>query len=170
MNPNQTITIFLFISIATLLSAGIGWLMKKGALPLKKQMNFSETQWQFMRVWVKVALVIGVILPLIMLVAFWQESIPRLFFSYYLLAVAVQLACEVSFSRWLCPSIVVIIGTLYTGFRIWQLWSGLHLVGQPWLVLLWLVLLFWIANMIMLVTIAWTSILPELKENSVNEN
>ncbi len=176
MNPSQTIianhwlTVFLFIAIATLLSAGVGWLVKKGTLPLKRRMSFSEAQWQFMRVWVKVALVVGVILPLVMLVTFSAQSIPRQFFSCYLLAVTVQLACEVSFSRWLCQSIVVIIGTLYTGFRIWQLWEGLHLVAyrMPWLGLLWLVLLFWVANMIMLVTMAIPSIFPESAENSVN--
>ena len=63
----------------------------------------------------------------------------------------------------LCKSVLVIIGTLYTGFRIWQLWSGLHLVtySQPWLGLLWLVFIFWVANMIMLTTIAIPSILPQ---------
>ncbi|MEW6498664.1 MAG: hypothetical protein AB1589_40120 [Cyanobacteriota bacterium] len=175
MNPSQALianhwlSVFLFIAIATLLSALFGWLVKKGALPLKPMMDFSSLQWQFMRVWVKVALGIGVILPLVMLVAFWDRSIPRQFFSCYLLAVAVQLACEVSFSRWLCKSVVVIIGTLYTGFRIWQLWSGLHLVAYPmlWLGLLWLVLLFWVANLIMLVFMAIPSIFPSSEEDSL---
>lgn len=169
MNPSQTLlanrwlTVFLFIAIATLLSALVGWLVKKGALPLKPMMAFSSVQWQFMRVWVKVALVVGVILPLVMLVALWDKSIPRQFFSCYLFAVAVQLVCEASFSRLLSKSVVVIIGTLYTGFRIWQLWEGLHLFAYPmlWLGLLWLVLLFWVANLIMLVSMAIPSIFPE---------
>jgi hypothetical protein len=169
MNSSQTLianrwlTVFLFIAIATLLSALVGWLVKKGALPLKPMMAFSSVQWQFMRVWVKVALVVGVILPLVMLVALWDKSIPRQFFSCYLFAVAVQLVCEASFSRLLSKSVVVIIGTLYTGFRIWQLWEGLHLFTYPmlWLGLLWLVLLFWVANLIMLVSMAIPSIFPE---------
>ena len=175
MNPSQALianrwlSVFLFIAIATLLSALVGWLVKKGALPLKPMMAFSSVQWQFMRVWVKVALGVGVILPLVMLVAFWDKSIPRQFFSCYLLAVAVQLACEASFSHLLCKSVVVIIGTLYTGFRIWQLWEGLHLFAYPmlWLGLLWLVLLFWVANLIMLVSMAFPSIFPESEENSI---
>jgi hypothetical protein len=81
-----------------------------------------------MRVWVKVALVVGVILPLVMLVAFWDKSIPRQFFSCYLLAVAVQLACEASFSRLLCKSVVVIIGTLL--YRV----SDLAVVGRSALI------------------------------------
>jgi hypothetical protein len=175
MNPSQALianrwlSVFLFIAIATLLSALVGWLVKKGALPLKPMMAFSSLQWQFMRVWVKVALVVGVILPLVMLVAFWDKPIPRQFFSCYLLAVAVQLACEASFSRLLSKSVVVIIGTLYTGFRIWQLWEGLHIVTYPmlWLSLLWLVLLFWVANLIMLVFMAIPSIFPSSEKNSI---
>jgi hypothetical protein len=175
MNPSQTLianrwlTVFLFIAIATLLSALVGWSVKKGALPLKPMMAFSSLQWQFMKIWVKVALGVGVILPLIMLVAFWEQSIPRQFFSCYLLAVAVQLASEASFSRILSKSVVVIIGTLYTGFRIWQLWEGLHLFAYPmlWLGLLWLVLLFWVANLIMLVFMAIPSIFPESDKNSL---
>ena len=99
---------------------------------------------------------------------FWDKSILRVFFSCYLLAVVVQLGSEISFSRIFCKSVVVIIGTLYTGFRIWQLWSGLHLITyrMPWLGLLWLVFLFWVANMIMLITMAIPSILPKLDSYS----
>jgi hypothetical protein len=134
MNPSQALianrwlSVFFFIAIATLLSALVGWLVKKGALPLKPMMAFSSIQWQFMRVWVKVALVVGGILPLVMLVAFWDKSIPRQFFSCYLLAVAVQLACEASFSRLLCKSVVVIIGTFL--YRV----SDLAVVGRSGLI------------------------------------
>ncbi|AFZ35346.1 hypothetical protein Sta7437_1788 [Stanieria cyanosphaera PCC 7437] len=170
MNPNHWLTVWLFIAIATCLSGGVGWLVKHQILKLKPIMAFSETQWQFMRIWVKVALVIGVILPTVMLVVFWERSLSRQFFSCYLLAVVVQLTSEISFSRWLCPSVVVTIGTVYTGFRIWQLWSGINLVSypQPWLGFLWLVLLFWVANLIMLLTMAFPSIMPESKKNLVN--
>src|SRR5919202_3253415 len=122
MNPSQTLianrwlTVFLFIAIATLLSALVGWSVKKGALPHKPMMAFSSLQWQFMKILVKVALGVGVILPLIMLVAFWEQSIPRQFFSCYLLAVAVQLASEASFSRILSKSVVVIIERFIQGF------------------------------------------------------
>jgi hypothetical protein len=162
MNPNNWLTVFSFCALATFLSASYGWLVKKEKLPFNSVMAFNDAQWQFMKVWVIVALLIGVILPVIMWMVFWDTLILRQFFSCYLLAVVVQLACEISFSRWFCKSVVVIIGGLYTGFRIWQLWSGLQLVtySQPWLGLLWLVLIFWVANMIMLTTMAIPSILP----------
>lgn len=163
MNPNKWLIVVSFCAIATLLSVSYGWLVKKGKLPFKSVMAFNDAQWQFMKVWVYIALLLGVILPVVMLIVFWQESILQIFFSCYLLAVIVQLGSEISFSRIFCKSVVVIIGTLYTGFRIWQLWSGLHSVtySQPWLGLLWLVFLFWVANMIMLTTLAIPSILPK---------
>jgi hypothetical protein len=127
-------------------------------------MAYTDAQFQFIKVWINFALLFGVIIPIIILLFFWNAPIVRAFFSHYLFAVAVQLASERILNRTLCLSAVVISGTLYTGFRIWQLWSGLHLITypQPWLLMLWLVLLFWVANMIMLTTMAIPSILPRL--------
>ena len=170
MNPNNWFIVFSFIAIATLLSASYGWLVTKEKLPFNPVMAFSNAQWQFMKVWVNVALLLGVILPVIMLIVFWDSSLLRQFFSCYLLAVVIQLACEIGLSRTLCKSVVVIIGTLYTGFRIWQLWSGLHLIAypQPWLSLLWLVFIFWVANMIMLTTMAIPSIFSKSNAYSLS--
>lgn len=171
MNPNNWSTIFCFCAIATFLSVSYGWLTKQGKLPFNLVMAFNDTQWQFMKVWVNITLSLGVVIPVIMLLSFWNEPILRRFFGCYLLVVVVQLVSEIGFSRTLCKSMVVIIGTFYTGFRIWQLCSGLQLINysQPWLNLLWLVLLFWIANMIMLTTMAIPSILPELNAYSGKE-
>jgi hypothetical protein len=162
MNPNNWLTVFSFCALATLLSASYGWLVKKEKLPFNSIMAFNDTQWQFMKVWVIVAGLLGVILPFVMSIVFWELPVLRQFFSCYLFAIVVQLASEISFSRTFCKSVVVIIGTLYTGGRIWQLWSGLHsfTYSEPWLSLLWLVLIFWVANIIMLITMAIPSILP----------
>jgi hypothetical protein len=170
MNPNNWLTVLSFIAIATFLSLAAGWSIDKKILPLKSVMAYSDAQRQFLKVWVNVALLVGVIIPVAMLIEFWEQPTARQFLGLYLLAVTVQLVCESSFSRWLCPSIVVIIGAVYTVFRIWQVWSGLYLVAypQPWLSLLWLVLLFWVANIIMLLTMAFPSIFPESEENSKN--
>lgn len=163
MNPNQWLTIILFLIIATLLTVILGVLIKQSILPLEPIMAYSEAQLQFLNIWVNVALLIGVIIPLGLLIKFWNQPISRQFLSYYLIVVFVQLASEVIFNRLLCKSIVIIIGTLYTGFRIWQLWAGIHTVtySQPWLSLLWLVLGFWIANIIMLLTMAFPTIFPK---------
>ncbi|MEM7556981.1 MAG: hypothetical protein AAF378_23405 [Cyanobacteria bacterium P01_A01_bin.84] len=171
LNPvaNNGLILTSFLAIATLLSLGFGWSVKNGNLPFRTVMAFNERQLQFMRVWVKIALGIGVILPLVMLILLWDRSIVRQFLESYLGVVAVQLVCEVSFSRWFVKSVVVFIGTIYTIFRLWQLWEGLHLMNypQPELGLLWLVLLFWVANLIMLTFMAIPSIFPESEQNSV---
>lgn len=163
MNPNNWLTVVSFCIIATLLSVSYGWLVKYEKLSFNPLIPFNDFQWKFLKIWVNIALVLGVIIPIIMLIRFWNEPILRIFFSYYLLVVFIQLASENVFSRTLCKSVLVIIGTLYTGFRIWQLWTGLHLLTYPqlWLILLWLVFLFWIANMIMLITFAIPKILPQ---------
>ncbi len=86
------------------------------------------------------------------------------------IAVVIQLGSEIVLSRILCKSVVVIIGVLYTVFRIAQLWLGLELItdSQPWLGLFWLVLLFWVGNIMMLSTMAIPSILPQ--RHSQNES
>lgn len=169
MNPNNWFTVFSFCAIATLLSVSYGWLVKKEKLPLNSVMAFNDTQTQFIKVWAKVAGLIGIIIPVLMWIVFWNEPTVRNFFNCYLVAVVVQLASETGFSRTLCKSVVVVIGTLYTAFRIWQLWSGLHLIiyPQPWFSLLWFDFLFWIANMIMLTTMGIPSIFPESQSYSV---
>ena len=163
MNPNNWVTVFSFCAIATLLSVGYGWLVKQEKLPFNSVMAYTDAQFQFIKVWINIALLFGIIIPIVIWIALWDTPIVRAFFHYYLFAVAVQLASERILNRTLCTSAVVISGTLYTGFRIWQLWSGLNLITypQPWLLLFWSVLLFWVANMIMLITVAIPSIFPE---------
>ncbi|GJD18306.1 hypothetical protein RIVM261_032620 [Rivularia sp. IAM M-261] len=164
---NNTLTIASFLTGATLSSILIGWLVKTGSLPLKTMMAYTEGQLRFIRVWVKIALIIGVIVPLVLLITSWSNSIARQFLLSYIVVVIFQLACEASFSRWLVKSVVVVIGTIYTIFRLWQVWEGLHLTSysQQILGLLWLVMLFWVANIIMLIFMAIPSILPDKNEN-----
>ena len=163
MNPNNWFGVGVFIVIATLLSTTFGQLVTQDRLPFKAVMAYSDRQQQFMKIWVNVALVVGIIIPAIMSFFFWHTPIINQFFACYLLVVIVQLGSEIGLSRILCKSVVVIIGTLYTAFRIWQLGAGLELMSdrQPGLSFLWLVLLFWVANLIMLITLAIPSILPE---------
>ena len=170
MNPNNWFTVFSFCAIATCLSVSYGWLVKQGKLPFNSVMAFNDAQWQFIKVWVNIALLIGVILPVVMWIVFWEQPVIRAFFNCYLLVLTVQLASEISLSRTLCKSVFVIIGTLYTGFRIWQLLSGLYsfTLPLPWLALLWLVFLFWVANMIMLTTMAIPSIIKVSDSYSFN--
>ena len=170
MNSHSWSTVGYFCAIATLLSVSYGWLVKVRKLPLNLMMNFSEAQFRFIKIWAKLAALVGIAVPIVMWIMFWQISNIRVFLSCYLFAIFVQLASEIAFSRILCKSVVVCIGTLYTGFRIWQLWAGIQLIAYSpsLLLLLWLVLLFWIANLIMLTTVAIPSLVPQSASPSDN--
>ncbi|MDJ0596285.1 MAG: hypothetical protein QNJ72_40950 [Pleurocapsa sp. MO_226.B13] len=167
INPNSLFTVCFFIIIASLLSVGFGWSVRNNKLPIRSEIDYNDNQWKFLKIWVKFALLLGIILPVVLLVVFRDRSIVSKFFLGYLLAVAVQLMSEKVFGDCLCKSTVVFIGMVYTGFRIWQLGSGLQLInyGQPWFSLLWSVFLFWVANMVMLVTFAVPVILPKSGES-----
>ena len=163
MITNNWLTITLFLILSNLFAVSYGWGVKKQKLPLCSLMNFSEGQWKFMRIWVKIALVLGIILPTILLAKFWYQTEMRQFWGVYLLIVAIQLISEVSLSNYLVKSIVVPIGTIYTSFRLWELvdaWQNFSFSGL-WLVLFVSIIFFWTANLIMLLFMAIPSIFPE---------
>lgn len=156
----QLVPTLFFIIFATVVCVGIGWLIQKQLIPFRTEIGFNRWQLTYLKVWVQVALVAGVIFPIVLLFVFWNDALSRQFLLLYLLAVVIQLITEATFSRWLCSSIVVFIGAIYTLFRIEQVWVGIHLsiYPQPWLTILWLIFLFWVANLIMLVFMAFPSI------------
>jgi hypothetical protein len=101
----------------------------------------------------------------------WRYLDPRKILGFYLVFLIVQIAVEMIVSRVLFPSLVVMNGTIYTAFRIWQLWQGQQLAKAEVQInnyhstifsgLLWLLLLFGSSNLIVLFTIAWPTILFE---------
>lgn len=156
MAVNNGLVVTLFILVTTSLAIGYGFGVKAQRLPFSAEIGFSEQQLSFLRWWVKLALVAGVLLPIALCVQAWGQPSSLTFWRSYLLVVAVQLISERVFSQWLVSSVVVPIGFCYTAFRLWQLlneftWlslSRLALVGFVGVVL------FWIANLVMLMTIA----------------
>ncbi|XGV95137.1 MAG: hypothetical protein ACAF41_20610 [Leptolyngbya sp. BL-A-14] len=108
----------------TNLSVGYGASVKAQRLPFTADIWFGEQQWQFLRWWVKLALVVGVLLPIALLVQAWGYPSSIIFWGCYLLVVAVQLISERVLSQWLVPRVVVPIGFFYTVFRLWQLLDG----------------------------------------------
>ena len=167
-------TVLLFIVIATFVSLLSGWLIKANLLPIQTEIKYSEAEQNFVKIWVKIALLIGggVILPgIIFLVGIGNPQL-RTVFGFYLLVVIVQLLTERIASRVFPSSSVVIVGTIYTIFRVWQIWQGqqfLKLNTQSDIlsfaifsitpILLWLMLLFWSANIIFLLVVGWSRIL-----------
>ena len=156
MVVNNVLITTLFILITTSLALGYGFSVKAQRLPFTPDIGFNEQQRQFLKGWVKLALIVGILLPIALLVQAWGQPFSMMFWESYLLVVAVQLVSERVLSQWLVPSIVVPIGFFYTAFRLWQLLdgrphlslSGLALVGFG------AVVLFWAGNLVMLMVMA----------------
>lgn len=160
MAANDGLVIILFILVMTTLAAGYGLGVKAQRLPFSAEIGFSDPQWAFLKGWVKLALVAGVLLPIVLWVSAWEQPYAVMFWGSYLLVVAVQLISERVFSQWLVGSVVVPIGFGYTAFRLWQLWEGFPVLALSGLTLIGFagVVLFWIANLVMLMTIAFPAI------------
>lgn len=159
----------LFVAGTTLLLVAIDWLILSDILPIEKTIDYSALQANFIQAWIKLAVVIGLLLPIIALFVWWRYLEPRKVLGFYLVVLIVQIAAEMILSRVLFPSLVVMSGTIYTAFRIWQLWQGQQLVKAGVQIhsesptvfnnLLWLLLLFWSSNLIVLFVVSWPTIL-----------
>ena len=157
------------MSLVTLIILLMGWLIMSDALPLSQVIHYSKPEANFIRLWVVIALVLGVLLPVIGFLIWIRDRDSKKVLGFYLLVLIVQILTEQILSSVWFPSIVVIVGTLYTIFRLWQLWQGQQLLtstdqpgtGSRTILrgLLGLMLLFWLSNIIMLLTVAWPNIL-----------
>lgn len=167
---NNGLVITLFILVITSLAIAYGVGVKAQRLPFSAEIGFSEQQWSFLRWWVKLALVVGVLLPIALCVQSWEQPAALMFWGSYLLVVAVQLISERVFSQWLVPSVVVPIGFFYTAFRLWQLLNGFTQLSLSRLA--WIgfsgVVLFWAANLMMLMTIAIPTIYARQESSDIS--
>lgn len=167
-HPLSWKTTISFLSLATLLILLISWLTISGVLPIKMAIDYSPKESNFIRIWVFIAIFVGILLPGTAFFAWIRHREPRKVLGFYLLVLLVQIVSERVLSRVLFSSIVVPIGTIYTVFRLGQLWQGQKLLAAhshvvPYrklmYVLLWLILLFWLSNLIMLLVLPWRLIL-----------
>ncbi|BBD68050.1 hypothetical protein NIES4072_46380 [Nostoc commune NIES-4072] len=58
-------TTFLFMVLATLVVILVGWLTSIGILPISQMINYSDVGLRFIRVWILLAIAIGLIVPTI---------------------------------------------------------------------------------------------------------
>ena len=115
-------TTLLFVTCATLLLLQLNWLMLGDTLPIKKAMDYSTSETNFLQFWIKIVVFLGVLLPGVAFLVWHDYPEPTKIMGFYLVVLIVQIAAESILSRVLFPSLVVITGTIYTVFRIWQLW------------------------------------------------
>ncbi len=154
INNGLIITFSLLIITGLAVVYGLG--VKAGFLPFSAEIGFNEQQGAFLKWWVKLALIFGILLPLALWALTSAEPSSSYFWKSYLLVVAVQLLSERVFSELLVSSVVVPLGFSYTAFRLWQLWDGFTgLSISGWLEVGFIfVVLFWVANLVMLMTLA----------------
>jgi hypothetical protein len=160
-------TLLIFVILATLIMMCIGWLISGELLPIRQTIEHSEARLKFIQVWMQLAIAIGLVLPTIAFIAWFRHLEVRKIFGFYLLLIAIQIVTEQIVSEVWLSSLVVVTGMLYTVFRVWQLWQSLQLIrttqrrSQYRLVssVLWLLLLFWSSNLIVLFTVALPSVL-----------
>lgn len=81
MAVNHGLMTTLFILIVTGLSIGYGFGVKAQRLPFTVEIGFDEQQGQFLKVWVKLALVVGVLLPIVLLVQDWGQPFSMMFWG-----------------------------------------------------------------------------------------
>lgn len=160
MTVSNPLVITVFIIFATNLAIGYGFGVKAQRLPFSSEIGFSEQQWSFLRGWVKIALVTGVLLPIAFFVKALGNPSALMYWGCYLVVVAVQLISERVFSQWLVSSVVIPIGFCYTAFRLAELLDGLNQLSLSGFTLIGFIciLLFWVANLIMLMTLAFPTV------------
>lgn len=163
MAIDNGLVIALFVAIATSIAIGYGYGVQTQRLPFSAEIGFNGKQWAFLNAWVKLAAVLGVLVPLALCIQARQQSAAVSFWGSYFLVVVVQLISESAFSRWLAASVVVPIGFCYSAFRLWQLLDGFNQLSLSHLELIGFtsIVLFWLANLIMLLTIAIPTIYQE---------
>lgn len=160
--------VFAFVILTTLITLLMSWLIPMGVLPIQQVIQYSAAGRNFIQVWIKLAVTVGLILPGVAWLLWFRNLQSRRILDFYLSVLIIQIVSEQVFRGVLFPSLVVIIGTLYTAFRIWQLWRGRQLIWHnSWdfsnrkrlNLLLSILLVFWCSNLIMLLTLGWSSIL-----------
>ena len=122
-------TILAFVLFATLLTSIVGWLSATEILPLRQGIEYSGVERNFLRIWLGLAIVIGVIVPAIAWFVWYERPIYQQILSFYLAVLAIQIVTEQIVSSIVFPSLVVTIGSLYTLFRIWQIWQGTQVIS-----------------------------------------
>lgn len=152
-----------FIVIATLVILLSGWLIEANLLPIQSNLSYSEVKRNFMQLWFRIAITLGIILPAAAFLVGIRRLKVRIILGFYLLVLAVQIVTERILIQIFPSSLMVIIGITYTTFRIWQLRQGQQLAATQSVNaynqfisgLLLLLLLFWSANFVVLLIRIW---------------
>jgi hypothetical protein len=91
-------TILGFVLFATLLTSIVGWLTAMGTLPLRQGIDYSDAERNFLRIWLGLAIVIGILVPAIAWLIWHEQLTYHQILGFYLAALAIQILTEQVFS------------------------------------------------------------------------
>lgn len=84
-------TILSFLVCATLLILLSGWLMAVNLLEIQTDIAYSEAERNFLKIWIQVAIAIGLLLPGVAFLVWIRNRNLRTVFGFYLLVLAIQI-------------------------------------------------------------------------------
>ncbi len=126
--PARLLPNVIFTAAATALLALIGRAVADGAIPWiapgERPLQEGFTGWGAVafQVWMITAVLLALVLPALALVVWRRQERIRRALLPYLLVLLAQIPTEVLFARLFFANISPVIGLVYTGFRLWQLW------------------------------------------------
>ncbi len=80
-----------FIVCATLLILLSGWLIEANLLPIQSNLSYSEVKRNFVQLWFRIAIVLGIILPTAAFLVGIRRLKVRIILGFYILVLAVQI-------------------------------------------------------------------------------
>ncbi len=128
LSPLRLSTTLLFAVVATITVGIVGFLVRSGALlgiaPGVRPLQETFPAWGVtaFAVWMALAVLTSVVLPVLALVCWRRDGQVRAVLGPYLGLLAVQIPTEVIFAQIFFPNITAITGIVYTGYRLYQLW------------------------------------------------
>lgn len=163
----------MFLCSATLFLLLFGWLSVAEVVPINLELSTAPlSPWaaQFFGWWIRVAMVLGLIVPLVVFLFFIRSSDVRMTFGLYLFVLVFQIGTEITLTLVYFSAMAVPIGTIYTAYRLWQLlqsWQVIHQTTQLTATsrkliqgLLGVLFAFWLTNLIfVLIILEWPRLL-----------
>jgi hypothetical protein len=150
----------IFIAIATMVILAIALLHTIHRLPFT--LEIAPDQPLLPSVWHQFVAIVGLVLPAAAWILQRHHPNERHVLSGYLVVLLAQIITEIVLLQWFPRGMSVVIGTLYSGFRIVQLWQGQQALKSPpspqwsWMkVGLWVLFMIWGVNLIQFLIFRW---------------
>lgn len=132
-NPTTLTNNGMFICAATLLLLVTGRRMQAGRFPSLQETALSRryspwSTWLPFKLWMRLAVLVALVLPATAVAVWRRWSHVRQVFLSYMGVLIIQVATESVFIRRGLPTMNLVVGFVYTTYRVWQLWQSDRLI------------------------------------------